>query len=215
MSSEMFTEFERRLSRLEDQLSAKSAELDRARSQLHSLRQQPKRPRRRHGGPLVGLLLVTALVSGFALAPHSPAQPKQPAAVTVVQAPYVVNDSAGKAIFEVSEHPRGLKVFSTTGEALYLGTEKGGPGLIQLLGLDGKLILDLSSDGFKFFGKSQASVAFVGADSANNGALQLKNNADGVVVDIGVLGAATGYVQVYPKSGKTPFPIPNYLKGGK
>jgi len=53
------------------------------------------------------------------------------------------------------------------------------------------------------------------AKDNNSGALQLKNSAGGVLVDVGAIDANTGYAQVYPRSGKAPFPIPNYLKGSK
>jgi len=45
--------------------------------------------------------------------------------------------------------------------------------------------------------------------------VQLKSSSGGVLVDVGAVDGNTGFAQVYPKSGKSPFPIPNYLKGSK
>lgn len=69
--------------------------------------------------------------------------------------------------------------------------------------------------GFKLAGSAGQSAAFMGADSNNNGAIQLKNCTGGVIAAAGAIDANTGFMQVYPRSEKAPFPIPNCINGSK
>jgi len=161
------------------------------------------------------LLVFVCLI---AIVPKSTAQnPGQPSGtVTRLEAPVLIQDKNGKTIVEISDRPglHGISVTSTNGETAFLGFDKEKNGVLQLFGPGHKISAEASASGFMFFGSSQ-SVAFLGADSAGQGALQLKNSTGGVLVDIGAIDANTGFAQVYPRSGKAPFPIPNYLKGSK
>lgn len=209
-------ELEERLLLVQNQLASKTGEI----AVLQRAFQADERRRRSVRSPgrftLIGCLSVGLVGIGLMLSPQSRAQ--NPTINTVLKAPILVQNAAGQTILEISDRPRhhGITLYNKAGtEVAYLGVTTDDIGIFGLEGADGKLLADVSQDGFKFFGKSTGSVAFMGADNGGNGAIQLKNSADGVVVDAGVLGAATGYVQVYPRSGKTPFPIPNYIKGGK
>lgn len=156
---------------------------------------------------------MVALVLGLVLSAQTTAQ--KSVVLTSREAPVLVQDKSGHSIVEISDRAgfKGLSVYSLSGEAAYLGFDKPDKGLIQLLGPGGKLFADASADGFKFFGSAAQAVAFMGADSADNGALQLKNSAGGILAEAGAIDAKTGFVQVYSRSGKSPFPIPNYIKG--
>ncbi len=216
MSTDKLFELEQRLVMMQTQLDGKAVELARVQSDLREIKQQQNRRPPLHWLPLFGGLSAVALALVLILSPQSRAQ--NPTINTVLKAPILIQNASGTTIMEIADRPKhhGITLYNTAGgEVAYLGVSTEQKGIFQLEGQDGKLFADVSEDGFKFFGKSAAAVAFLGADNAGNGALQLKNAADGVVVDAGVLGAATGYVQVYPRSGKSPFPTPNYLKGGK
>ena len=218
MSTIGLAELEARLNQVERQLAGSRAELGRTQSELQSLRASRSASARAARGAAVCGLAGMAAVVGLVLSPRTGAQAATPpATVTRFQAPFIVESTAGKTLFEVADRPglHGVAVYSASGEAVFLGFDKEQNGIVQVKGANGKLVADVSLDGFKYFGPSGSSVAYLGADSGGNGAMQLKNAADGVVVDAGVLGAATGYVQVYPRSGKAPFPIPNYIKGSK
>lgn len=204
---------------IEQQLSRITLELVHTQLELRALQQRQRRSRR--STALVNLsgwaLLVLFVV--VALSPRSAAQnPAQPGAiVTRLQAPVLVQDKNGQTIVEISDRPgfKGVTVYSSGADAAFIGYDKQNNGIIQLLGPGRKLFADVSADGFKFFGTAGQSVAFLGADSNNNGAIQLKNSTGGVLVDAGAIDAHTGFAQVYPRSGKAPFPIPNYIKGSK
>jgi len=201
---------------LQDRLSNVVLELTQTRSELRSLQARQRRAARLTTSLSIGGLLV--FVCLIAIVPISTAQnPGQPSGtVTRLEAPVLIQDKNGKTIVEISDRPglHGISVTSTNGETAFLGFDKEKNGVLQLFGPGHKLSTEASADGFKFFGSSQ-SVAFLGADSAGQGALQLKNSTGGVLVDVGAVDANTGFAQVYPKSGKSPFPIPNYLKGSK
>lgn len=163
------------------------------------------------------LVLGSLLLAGIWLPRAEVRAAEQTATVTRLQLPVLFQDSANHTIAEISDRPQhhGITVYSKTGEAVYIGADKQGNGLLMLETPAKNISSELSVDGFHLFGSSGKSVAFVGADSTGSGVIQLKNSTDGVVVDMGALGGKTGFVQVYPRSGKTPFPIPNYLQGGK
>jgi len=202
---------------LQDRLSNVVLELTQTRSELRSLQARQRRAARLTTLLSIGGLLV--FVCLIAIVPISTAQnPGQPSGtVTRLEAPVLIQDKNGKTIVEISDRPglHGISVTSTNGETAFLGFDKEKNGVLQLFGPGHKLATEASADGFKFFGMSGQSVAFVGADSANNGAVQLKSSSGGVLVDVGAVDGNTGFAQVYPKSGKSPFPIPNYLKGSK
>ena len=198
---------------LQHKLSLVVLELTQTRSELRSLQHRQRRAARLTALlSLGGLLVLVFLVGGV---PKGAAQSGGP--VTHLQAPVVIQDKNGNTIVEISDRPgfKGVTVYSSSSDVAFLGFDKQNNGLIQLLGPGRKIFADIGADGFKFFGTAGQSVAFLGADNANNGAVQLKNSAGGVLVDIGAIDANTGFAQVYPKSGKAPFPIPNYLKGSK
>ena len=207
---------------LEQRLAMMQAQFERSAVELKRLQANQRFAERRQTGrglssrlPLfVGLSLV-ALALTLGLSTQSQAQ--SPVTNTILKWPILVQDASGNTILEISDRPKhyGITLYNKAGgQVAFLGITSGG-GILGIQGTDAKLLADISEDGFKFFGKSEASVAFMGADTVGNGAIQLKNTADGVVVNAGVFDGATGFVQVYPRSGKTPFPIPNYLKGGK
>lgn len=201
---------------LQDKLSIVILQLTQTRSELHSLQRRQRRFARL--ATLLSLGGVLVLVFLVGIAPTGSAQNAQPSGtVTRLQAPVLVQDKNGNTIVEISDRTgfKGVTVFNSTSDVAFLGFDKQNNGLVQLLGPGRKLFAEVGSDGFKFFGTSGQSVAFMGADNANNGAVQLKNSAGGVLVDIGAVDANTGFAQVYPRSGKAPFPIPNYLKGSK
>ncbi|HEY3025660.1 MAG TPA: hypothetical protein VGJ55_05885 [Pyrinomonadaceae bacterium] len=204
---------------LEQQLGIITLELGRTRSELRALQQRQRRTARSTTLLYLSSLVVIVLLAGVALSPQSAAQNvAQPSAiVTRLQAPVLVQDKSGQTIVEISDRPgyKGVTVYNSGSDAAFLGFDKQNNGLLQLLGPGRKLFADVSADGFKFFGSTSQSVAFLGADSSNNGALQLKNSAGGVLVDVGAIDANTGFAQVYPRSGKSPFPIPNYIRGSK
>jgi len=207
------------ITKLEQQLAIITLELGRTRSELRALQQRHGRTARStkllyiSSLTAIGLLVVVAFSSGSSA--QNGAQPS--ATVTRLQAPVLIQDTAGRTIVEISDRTglHGISVTSSNGEAAFLGFDKEKNGVLQLFGPGHKLSTEASADGFKFFGTSGQSVAFMGADSGNNGAVQLKNSTGGVLVDVGAIDANTGFAQVYPKSGKAPFPIPNYLKGSK
>ncbi len=198
---------------LQHRLSIVILELTQTRSELRSLRHKQRRAARLTTLLSLGGLLV--LVFFIGVVPKGSAQ--GPATVTRLQAPVLIQDKSGNTIVEISDRPgfKGITVFSAQSDVAFLGFDKQNNGLVQVLGPGRKILADMGADGFKFFGPSGQAVAFMGADSASNGAVQLKNSSGGVVVDVGAIDANTGFVQVYPKSGKAPFPIPNYLKGSK
>lgn len=204
---------------MEQQLARIALELEKTRSELSALQQRQCRMARWTRFFYLGSLVVIVLLVGITLSPKGVAQNvAQPTAeVTRLQAPVLVQDKAGRTIVEISDRPgyKGVTVYSSGGDAAFLGYDKQDNGLVQILGPGRKIIADVSADGLKFFGSTGQSVAFLGADSNNNGALQLKNSAGGVLADAGAIDANTGFMQVYPKSGKSPFPIPNYIKGSK
>jgi hypothetical protein len=203
---------------LEQQLALIMLELGRTRSELRALQQRQGRTSRSTTLLYLSGLTAISLLVGVAFSSRGEAQNvAQPSAtVTRLQAPVLIQDTAGRTIVEISDRTglHGISVTSTNGETAFLGFDKEKNGVLQLFGPGHKLSTEASADGFKFFGSSQ-SVAFLGADSAGQGALQLKNSSGGVLVDVGAVDANTGFAQVYPKSGKSPFPIPNYLKGSK
>jgi len=206
------------ITELEQQLAIITLELGRTRSELRALQQRQGRTERSTTLLYLSSLTAIGLLVSVAFSSRSSAQNvAQPSAtVTRLQAPVLIQDTAGHTIVEISDRTglHGISVTSSNGEAAFLGFDKEKNGVLQLFGPGHKLSTEASADGFKFFGSSQ-SVAFLGADSAGQGALQLKNSTGGVLVDVGALDANTGFAQVYPKSGKSPFPIPNYLKGSK
>ena len=61
-------------------------------------------------------------------------------------------------------------------------------------------------------GGSEA-VAFLGGTNNGNGKLQLGDAAGNSLVEAGVLPGNIGVVRVYPMNGKSPIPIPNFIKG--
>ena len=201
---------------LQQRLSIVVLELMQTRSELRALQHRQHRSGRLSTLFSLGGLLVLVFFVGSV--PKGEAQNAgQAGAVTRLQAPVLVQDKNGKTIVEISDRAgfKGVTVFTSNSDVAFLGFDKQDNGLIQLLGPGRKLFADISADGFKFFGTAGQAVAFMGADSANNGAVQLKNSAGGVLVDVGAINDNTGFAQVYPKSGKSPFPIPNYLKGSK
>ena len=206
------------ITELEQQLAIITLELGRTRSELRALQQRQGRTARSTTLLYLSSLTVIGLLVGVAFSSRSSAQNgAQPSAtVTRLQAPVLIQDAAGRTIVEISDRTglHGISVTSSNGETAFLGFDKEKNGVLQLFGPGHKLATEASADGFKFFGTSQ-SVAFLGADSAGQGALQLKNSSGGILVDVGAVDANTGFAQVYPKSGKSPFPIPNYLKGSK
>jgi len=206
------------ITELEQQLALIMLELGRTRSEFRALQQRQDRTARSTTLLYLSGLTAISLLVGVAFSSRSEAQNvAQPSAtVTRLQAPVLIQDTAGRTIVEISDRTglHGISVTSTNGETAFLGSDKEKNGVLQLFGPGHKLSTEASADGFKFFGSSQ-SVAFLGADSAGQGALQLKNSTGGVLVDVGAVDANTGFAQVYPKSGKSPFPIPNYLKGSK
>jgi len=206
------------ITELQQQLAIITLELGRTRSELRALQQRQGRTARSTTVLYLSSLTAISLLVGVAFSSRSSAQNvAQPSAtVTRLQAPVLIQDTAGRTIVEISDRTglHGISVTSTNGETAFLGFDKEKNGVLQLFGPGHKLSTEASADGFKFFGSSQ-SVAFLGADSAGQGALQLKNSSGGVLVDVGAVDANTGYAQVYPRSGKAPFPIPNYLKGSK
>ena len=206
------------ITELEQQLAIITLELGRTRSELRALQQRQGRTARSTKLLYLSSLTAIGLLVGVAFSSRSSAQNgAQPSAtVTRLQAPVLIQDTAGRTIVEISDRTglHGISVTSSNGETAFLGFDKEKNGVLQLFGPGHKLATEASADGFKFFGTSQ-SVAFLGADSAGQGALQLKNSSGGVLVDVGAIDANTGFAQVYPKSGKAPFPIPNYLKGSK
>jgi len=206
------------ITELEQQLALIMLELGRTRSEFRALQQRQDRTARSTTLLYLSGLTAISLLVGVAFSSRSEAQNvAQPSAtVTRLQAPVLIQDTAGRTIVEISDRTglHGISVTSTNGETAFLGFDKEKNGVLQLFGPGHKLSTEASADGFKFFGSSQ-SVAFLGADSAGQGALQLKNSTGGVLVDVGAVDANTGFAQVYPKSGKSPFPIPNYLKGSK
>lgn len=198
---------------LQHRLSLVILELTQTRSELRLLQHKQRRAVRL--ATLLSLAGVLVLLFLIGVVPKGAAQGQ--ATVTRLQAPVLVQDKNGHTIVEISDRQgfKGVTVFNSTADVAFLGFDKQDNGLVQLLGPGRKIFADISVDGFKFFGPSGQSVAFMGADNSSNGAVQLKNANGGVLVDVGALDANTGFAQVYPKSGKTPFPIPNYLKGSK
>ena len=207
------------ITELEQQLAIITLELGRTRSELRALQQRQGRTARSKTLLYLSSLTAISLLVSVAFSSRSSAQNvAQPSAtVTRLQAPVLIQDTAGRTIVEISDRTglHGISVTSSNGETAFLGFDKEKSGVLQLFGPGHKLATEASADGFKFFGMSGQSVAFVGADSANNGAVQLKSSSGGVLVDVGAVDGNTGFAQVYPKSGKSPFPIPNYLKGSK
>ena len=203
---------------LERQLQEVFSELQRTNTRLQTLESAQAR-----GTARTKLLRSATLVLGGLLAlgawlPRAEVRAAdEPTVVTVLQLPVVFHDKSGHTLMEVSDRPQhhGITLYSKTGEAAYIGVDKQSNGVLMLETAAGKISSEMSVDGFHLFGSSGKSVAFMGAESTGAGVIQLKNAADGVVVDIGALGGKTGFVQVYPRSGKAPFPIPNYLQGGK
>ena len=57
------------------------------------------------------------------------------------------------------------------------------------------------------------AVAFLGGTNNGNGKLQLGDAAGNSLVEAGVLPGNIGVVRVYPMNGKSPIPIPNFIKG--
>lgn len=202
---------------LQQRLSVVIRELAETRSELRSLQHRQHKSARL--SPLLTFGGVFVLVLLLILVPNGAAQNgvPSPGSVTRLQAPVLIQDKTGKTIVEISDRTgfKGVTVFSSSSDVAFLGFDKQNNGLVQLLAPGRKIFADIGVDGFKFFGPSGQPVAFMGVDSASNGALQLKNSSGGVLVDAGAIDANTGFAQVYPKSGKSPFPIPNYLKGSK
>lgn len=198
---------------LQHRLSLVILELTQTRSELRLLQHKQRRAARL--ATLLSLTGVLVLLFLIGVVPKGAAQGQT--TVTRLQAPVLVQDKNGHTIVEISDRQgfKGVTVFNSSADVAFLGFDKQNNGLVQLLGPGRKIFADISVDGFKFFGPSGQSVAFMGADNSSNGAVQLKNANGGVLVDVGALDANTGFAQVYPKSGKTPFPIPNYLKGSK
>lgn len=126
-------------------------------------------------------------------------------------------NSADHTVIELADRPQhhGITMYTAAGEAVFIGFDKQGGGVMQLQSTPGKLSAEAGGDGFKFFNTAGKPVAFIGGDSTGSGVLQLQNPGGGVLVDAGALGGKTGFVQVYPRSGKAPFPTPDYLKGAK
>ena len=202
---------------LQRRLSLVILELAQTRSELRSLKHRQGRSARlttllSFGGAFVLVFLLVVVPNGAA---QNGVQ--MPGSVTRLQAPVLIQDKTGKTIVEISDRTgfKGVTVFSSSSDVAFLGFDKQNNGVVQLLAPGRKIFADISVDGFKFFGPSGQAVAFMGADSSSNGAVQLKNSTGGVLVDVGAIDANTGFAQVYPKSGKSPFPIPNYLKGSK
>jgi hypothetical protein len=199
------------------ELELLSLELERTRSELCDLRRRQYRATRWTKCFYLGSLVIV-LLFGTTISWTEAQNSGQPAAiVTRLQAPVLVQDKSGRTIVELSDRAgfQGVTVFSPVGDAAFLGYDKENKGLVQVLGPGRKILADATADGFKFFGTTGQSVAFLGADSNNNGALQLKNSTGGVVAEAGAIDANKGVMQVYPKSGKSPFPIPNYIQGSK
>ena len=204
------------------QLSQRLQDVSQHLQLAHSRLRELESAQRRSGGHTRAYRATVLVLAGLALAgtwmPRAEVRAADYAGtVTRLQLPVVFQDSANHTIAEISDRPQhhGITVYSKSGEAVYIGADKQGNGLLMLENAAGKLTSELSVDGFKLFGRSGHSVAFVGAEDTGAGVIQLKNASDGVLVDIGALGGKTGFVQVYPRSGKAPFPIPNYLQGGK
>jgi len=207
------------MTELAQQLSTLSLELGRTRSELRALQQRQRQTTRSTTLIYLGGLVVLVLLVGVVLSPKGAAQNvAQPSAtVTRLQAPVLIQDKAGRTIVEIADRTglHGISINSANGETAFLGFDNEKTGVMQLFGSGHKLTSEASSTGFKFFGSSGQSVGFLGADSNGQGSLQLKNSAGDVLVDIGAIDANTGFAQVYPRSGKAPFPIPNYIKGSK
>lgn len=198
------------------QLQQLSLALEATQAELRGLQQAQRRHVRRanrfRGACLAAMTLA---VAGIWL----PKANVQAGTVTAtnMQMPVLFKDASGHTMLEISDRPQhhGITLYGKTGEAVYIGVDKEDNGMVMLETPAGKLSTEMSVDGFKYFGAGGKSVAFMGGETTGSGVIQLKNASDGVIVDIGALGGKTGFVQVYPRSGKSPFPIPNYLKGGK
>jgi hypothetical protein len=200
------------------QLQQVSRELDSTQVRLRGLESaQRLRASRTQAFRATTLVLAGLALAGVWLPRAEVRAAAEPTIVTRMQLPVLFQDKAGHTVLEVSDRPQhhGITLYSKSGEAVYIGADKQGNGLLMLETPAKTISSELSVDGFHLFGSNGKSVAFVGADSTGAGAIQLTNSTNGVVVDMGALGGKTGFVQVYPRSGKTPFPIPNYLQGGK
>jgi hypothetical protein len=211
MNSEPMLDMERRLQRMADELSQ-------AQSELRRLQQGQRRAAKLSLMFRVGSLAVASVLVGGVWIARNTVQAAEPSAVvTRLQAPVLIQDKAGHTIAEISDRPghHGLSLYSATGETAFIGSDKQHQGMLVLENSPGKLSTEMGSDGFKFFSSGGQSVAFVGGDDTGAGAIQLKNATGGVLVDIGALAGKTGFAQVYPRSGRAPMPVPDYLMGAK
>lgn len=200
------------------QLQTLSRELGRAQARLRALESAARGDHGRTRAFRAALLGLAALaVAGVWLPRAEVRAADAPTLVTRLELPVLFQDKAGHTVLEVSDRPQhhGITLYGKSGEAAYFGSDKQGNGLLMLETPAQTISSELSVTGFHLFGSSGKSIAYVGTDNDGAGVVQLKNASDGVVVDIGSLGGKTGFVQVYPRSGKAPFPIPNYLQGGK
>lgn len=211
MNSEQLLELERRL-------QAMSTELDKTQRELRDLRQVQRRSAKLTLMVRVGCLAVgSVLVGGVWMAKNTVQAAEPTAVITRLEAPVEIHDKAGHVIAEISDRPghHGLTLYSTAGETAFIGSDKQHQGMMVLENTPGKLSTEAGADGFKFFSSGGQAVAFVGGDDTGAGAIQLKNSSGGVLVDIGALGGKTGFAQVYPRSGRAPMPVPDYLMGSK
>lgn len=203
---------------LEDKVRALAADLERTQRELRRLERQRKHAL--HATRFLNLsgLLVIVLLLSLTLSSNSAAQQQtaQPSAiVTHFDVPVRFTDKAGHTVAEISDQhgSYGLTIYGPNGGGVYLGINKQQNGLIQLLGPGNKEITTISEKGYSLNGKSGQAVAFVGASSGGNGMLQLGNASGDSLVEAGALDASTGVVRVYPMDGRSPIPVPNFIKG--
>jgi hypothetical protein len=90
-------------------------------------------------------------------------------------------------------------------------------GQVVVRGADEKNIAELGEKGVVVFNKAGTAVGRLGLPPSGkeSGYLVVANSGGDAMVEAGVLPEGRGVVRAYPLDGKTPIPIPNFIRGGK
>jgi hypothetical protein len=130
-----------------------------------------------------------------------------------------VYDQNEKRIVRFGADPKsefGSLVLGKDGKALVGLVVEKDAGLVVLRDSSNQSIVELGEPGVQVFNKGKA-VARLGTSPSGKGSgyLSLGNPGGDTIVEGGMLPEGDGVVRAYPLSGRTPIPIPNFIRGGK
>jgi hypothetical protein len=130
-----------------------------------------------------------------------------------------VYDKAEKRIARFGADPKtefGSLVIGKDGKALAGVSIEKEAGLIVVRDSNNESLVELGEPGVQVFNKGK-SVGRLGLSPSGKGSgyLSIGNPAGNTIVEAGMLEDGDGVVRAYPLTGRTPVPIPNFIRGGK